>query len=86
MHEVLLNKEEMAIALDLDGYYRIPPDLRDMNYGKYVENGDIKLSNSIEYSSKNTTQLNSQSLKELLLKVDFVKDVINRKEIKDKNR
>ncbi len=86
MHEVLLNKEEMAIALDLDGYYRIPPDLRDMNYGKYVENGDIKLSNSIEYSSKNTTQLNSQSLKELLLKVDFVKDVIKRKEIKEKNR
>ncbi len=82
MHEVLLNKEEMAIAEDLDDYYKIPPDLRDMNYSRYVEDGDFKLSKSEEYSSQNTKQLNILSLQELLLKVEFVRNLLDQKSIK----
>ena len=82
MHEVLLNKEEMAIAEDLQDYYKIPPDLRDMNYGKYVEDGNFKLSQSVEYSSSNTVQLNKLSLKELLLEVEFVSKLLDQRNIK----
>ena len=82
MHEVLLNKEEMAIAEDLQDYYKIPPDLRDMNYGKYVEDGNFELNKTEEYSSSNTEQLNTSNLKELLLKVEFVRSLIEQRNIK----
>ena len=76
LHEVLLNKEEMSSAFDLGNYYKIPPDLREMNYGKYFDKGDINLSKAREYSSENTEQLTVDSLKKLLLKVPYVNKLI----------
>ena len=48
--EVLLSREEMVAAQDLETYYRVPPDLRDLNYGKYVENGEMRITDSVEYT------------------------------------
>ena len=76
IHEVLLSREEIISAEDLGNYYRIPPDLRELNYDKYFDKGDHKLSKSIEYSSKNTVQLDVKSLKKLLLKVNYVNKLI----------
>jgi UDP-N-acetylglucosamine 4,6-dehydratase len=71
--EVLLSREEMVAAQDLGDYFRVPPDLRDLNYGKFVEQGELKISSSVEYSSENTVQLDVESMKHLLMKLPFVR-------------
>jgi UDP-N-acetylglucosamine 4,6-dehydratase len=73
--EVLLSREEMVAAQDLGDYFRVPADLRDLNYGKFVEQGELKISSSIEYSSENTVQLDVENMKRLLMKLPFVKAV-----------
>jgi len=72
LYESLLTAEEMALAQDMGDYYRIPPDLRDLNYSKFIEQGDEKLSQSEEYNSHNTLRLDIESMKQLLLKLPFV--------------
>ena len=76
LYETLLSREEMAISEDLGDYYRVPPDLRDLNYSKYFEIGEEKITNSTEYNSHNTNQLNKESLSKLLLKLPKLKRVI----------
>ena len=72
LFEVLLSREEMVNALDLDGYYRIPPDLRDLNYGKFFEQGEVKISEAVEYTSHNTRRLDVPGMQELLMKLRFM--------------
>lgn len=72
LYETLLSREEMAAAEDLGHYYRIPPDLRDLNYGKFVEEGEPKISIAQDYNSHNTTRLDISSMKKLLQKLSFV--------------
>lgn len=72
LFEVLLSREEMAAAQDLGSYYNVPPDLRDLNYDKFVEQGETKISIADEYSSHNTTRLSEEAMKELLKKLDFI--------------
>ena len=70
--EVLLSREEMAEAVNIGEYYRIPPDLRDLNYSKFVEQGDEKFSHSEDYNSHNTERLDVERMKELLMKLSFM--------------
>lgn len=79
LFEVLLSREEMVAAEDLGNYYRVPPDLRDLNYGKFVDQGELRISESSEYNSHNTTRLDHQSMIELLMKLHFMQDVVHRK-------
>ena len=79
LFEVLLSREEMAAAEDLGNYYRVPPDLRDLNYGKFVDQGELRISESSEYNSHNTTRLDNHSMVELLMKLRFMQDVVRRK-------
>lgn len=72
LYEVLLSREEMASAEDLGDYYRIPPDLRDLNYGKFVEQGEIRISESTDYNSHNTMRLDLRGMEELLLRLPFI--------------
>ena len=72
LFEVLLSREEMACAEDLGGYYRVPPDLRDLNYGKFVEQGEVKISHTEDYNSHNTTRLDVSGMQTLLRKLDFI--------------
>ncbi len=74
-YEVLLSKEEMAQAEDLGGYFRVPPDLRDLNYEKYLDKGQTKLNDSKEYNSDNTKRLNSSEMEELLLKLETLVEI-----------
>jgi UDP-N-acetylglucosamine 4,6-dehydratase/5-epimerase len=73
MYETLCAKEEMAKALDLGGFYRIPADFRDLNYTKYVQEGGPKLVDE-EYNSDNTHRLTVSELKKLLLTLDYVNE------------
>ena len=72
LYEALLSREEMAAAEDLGGYYRVPPDLRDLNYGKFVEQGEIKISEATDYNSHNTPRLDVAGMQALLLKLRFM--------------
>lgn len=72
LFESLLSREEMAAAKDLGGYYKVPPDLRDLNYGKFVEQGDLEISNGTEYTSHNTVRLDVSGMKTLLRGLDLI--------------
>lgn len=76
LFEALLSREEMAAAEDLGGYYRVPPDLRDLNYGKFVEQGEIKISEANDYNSHNTNRLDVAGMKALLLKLRFMQAIV----------
>lgn len=73
MHETLCGKEEMSKAVDLGGFFRIPADLRDQNYTKYIETDGPRLIDS-EYTSENTRRLDVKELKDLLLSLDYVRN------------
>lgn len=72
LFESLLSREEMAAAEDLGDYYRVPPDLRDLNYGKFVEEGDVRISNATEYNSHNTVRLDLAGMTALLDRLDII--------------
>jgi UDP-glucose 4-epimerase len=76
LYEALLSREEMAEAEDLGNYYRVPPDLRDLNYGKFVEQGEMKISEAVDYNSHNTTRLDVDGMKALLLKLPFMQAIV----------
>jgi UDP-glucose 4-epimerase len=79
LYESLLSREERACAQDLGGYFRVPPDGRDLNYAKFVEQGEQKITRAIhgeEYSSHNTDRLDLAALKRLLLELDFMQKVV----------
>ncbi|GAA4146812.1 polysaccharide biosynthesis protein [Sphingobacterium kyonggiense] len=73
LYETLVNREEMLKSIDMEGYYRIPADNRDLNYENYLSSGAIDISSLDDYHSHNTYQLNVQEMKDLLLKLDFIK-------------
>lgn len=77
LYEALLSREEMVAAEDLGGYYRVPPDLRDLNYGKFVEEGEVKISEATDYNSHNTTRLDIEGMTALLMKLRFIQALVN---------
>ena len=78
LYEALLSREEMACAEDQGDYYRVPPDGRDLNYAKFVEQGEQRITRSShgeDYNSHNTTRLDVEGMKKLLLKLDFMQRI-----------
>lgn len=73
MYESLCGKEEMSKADDFGNFYRVPADMRDLNYTKYVQSDGPRLIDK-EYNSDNTKRLNVEEMKELLLKLDYVQE------------
>lgn len=80
LYETLVNREDMVNALDEGEFYRIPADIRDLNYSKYFTEGEAKVSEAQEYNSHNTRQMNIEETKELLLKLNMIReDVLKEK-------
>jgi len=77
LHETLLTREEKAIAQDCGQYFRVPADTRDLNYNKYFNEGEATISRAEDYNSSNTYRLNVEETKELLLKLDFVREALS---------
>ncbi|MBD2785773.1 polysaccharide biosynthesis protein [Xenorhabdus sp. DI] len=75
LYEVLLSREEMANAIDMGNYYCVPPDNRDLNYGKYFDQGDKTISELEDYNSHNTQRLDIEGMKDLLLKLEFIRKI-----------
>jgi UDP-glucose 4-epimerase len=77
LYESLISREEMAKAQDMGAYYRIPADNRDLNYAQYFSEGEEKLSHLDDYTSHNTHRLNVEEIKQLLQKLDYIKEELN---------
>ena len=77
LYESLVTREEMAKAIDMGQYYRIPCDSRDLNYDKYFVEGEEKVSKYESYHSHNTTRLDIEGMKQLLLKLKFIREDLN---------
>ena len=78
LYETLVTREEMAKAIDLGDYFRVPADNRDLNYDKYFVEGEEELSVIEDYHSHNTAQLDLQGMKKLLLKLDLVREDVQK--------
>ncbi|HLY41323.1 MAG TPA: polysaccharide biosynthesis protein [Terracidiphilus sp.] len=79
LFETLLNREEMAQAEDLGAYYRVPADIRDLNYSKFFSTGETAVSAAADYNSHNTEQLDVPAMMNLLLQLPCVQDAMNGK-------
>lgn len=76
LYETLLTREEMSRSEDLGKYYRIPVDVRDLNYACYFTEGQAKVSCQEDYNSQNTHQIEEDDLIVLLSNLDFVRDAL----------
>ena len=76
LYESLVSREEMARADDLGGYYRIPADSRDLNYDKYFVEGETEISEIDDYTSHNTHRLNVEQVKQVLMKLDIIREAV----------
>jgi UDP-glucose 4-epimerase len=74
LYETLVTREEMARAEDMGEYYRIPCDTRGLNYDKYFTDGSEKIAQVEDYHSHNTDQLDVKGMKQMLLKLDFIRE------------
>ena len=74
LYETLVNREEMAKAEDLGDYYRIPADTRDLNYNRYFTEGKSEIAQIEEYNSHSTRRMNVEETKQLLLKLDMIRE------------
>jgi UDP-glucose 4-epimerase len=76
LYESLLSREERVAAEDLGRYFRVPADSRDLNYEKYFEQGESRISEAADYSSHNTVRLGVEEMKALLLTLPLIRDVV----------
>jgi UDP-N-acetylglucosamine 4,6-dehydratase/5-epimerase len=77
LYETLLNREEMARAEDLGGYYRVPADVRDLNYSSFFSDGKAEISKAVDYNSHNVEPLDLDAMMDMLLKLPCVQSALN---------
>ena len=77
LFESLISREEMAKAEDMGSYFRVPADNRDLNYAQYFTEGEEKITSFEDYTSHNTQRLNVAQIKELLLKLDYIREELH---------
>ena len=75
LYEALLSREEFASAENLGDYFRVPADVRDLNYEKYFDQGEAKITHAEDYNSHNTQRLDVEGMKKLLLKLSFMQKI-----------
>ena len=77
LYETLVTREEMSKSIDMDNYFRIPCDSRDLNYDKFFIEGEEEIAKKEDYHSHNTEQLDIDAMKSLLLKLEIIKPNLN---------
>ena len=77
LFESLVAREELAKAEDMGQYYRVPADNRDLNYAKFVVEGETEISSFEDYTSHNTERLDVEGVKKLLLKLSYIQEQLN---------
>lgn len=79
LYETLVTREEMAKSIDMGNYFRIPADNRDLNYDKYFVEGQQEVSVIEDYHSHNTARLDLEGMKKLLMKLEMIKEDLNKR-------
>ena len=74
MYETLMTREELARCEDSGDYFKISPDVRDLNYEKYFSVGEQDISSLSDYNSSNTRQLSRDEIKEVLLGLEYIQN------------
>jgi len=77
LYESLVSREEMAKAVDMGRYFRIPADNRDLNYNKFFIEGELKIASMEDYTSHNTERLCVEGMQDQLLKLDFIQEQLH---------
>jgi UDP-glucose 4-epimerase len=77
LFESLISREEMAKAEDMGNYFRVPADNRDLNYAQYFTEGEERVASFDDYTSHNTQRLDVAQIKQLLLKLDFIREELH---------
>ncbi|MFA6727864.1 MAG: polysaccharide biosynthesis protein [Prevotella sp.] len=86
LYETLVTREEMAKAMDMGNYYRIPCDTRDLNYNKFFTEGSEEISKIEDYHSHNTARLDVEGMKEQLMRLRFIQEdlgIINKAQARE---
>jgi UDP-glucose 4-epimerase len=78
LYETLCTREEMGKAINLEGFFQVPADNRDLNYDKFFLEGNTNISSIDDYNSNNTTRLNIKQIKEKLLQLDYIQKELNK--------
>jgi UDP-glucose 4-epimerase len=81
LYESLLSREERVASEDLGRYFRVPPDQRDLNYGKFIDQGEPRISVAEDYNSNGTTQLDVEQMKALLMKLSFMQAIVRGEQV-----
>jgi UDP-glucose 4-epimerase len=81
LYETLLNREEMARAEETEHYYRVPADVRNLNYSSFFSQGETHVSETSDYNSHNTQQLGVDDIMLMLMKLQCVRDALDGKEV-----
>src|ERR1035438_6098162 len=81
LYETLLNREEMVQAEDLGDYYRVPANVRDLNYSSFFSSGKAEVSEAVDYNSHNAELLDVEGMMNLLLKLQCVQDALKDKAV-----
>ena len=81
LYEALMTREENVNAIDHGNYYRVPADNRDLNYDKYFDQGNRDLANIEDYNSHNTTRLDLEGTKQILLRLDVLRKIVETKSL-----
>lgn len=77
LYESLLSREEMALATDLEKYYCLAPDMRSLNYEKFMDMGQQSISSAVEYNSHNTTRLSVSDMQKMLMKLPIIQQSLS---------
>lgn len=81
LYEALLTREERAVSIDHGDYFRVPADTRDLNYGKYFDQGNIDMETLVDYNSHNTNRLDLEGTKKVLLRVETLRKIVEQKSL-----
>ena len=76
VYETLLTNEECANAMDLGDFYQVPCDKRDLNYDKFVKDGDAERNTLTEFNSNNTDLLNIEEVKAKLMTLEYIREEV----------
>lgn len=81
LYEALLTREERAVSIDHGNYFRVPADTRDLNYGKYFDQGNVDMEALVDYNSHNTNRLDLEGTKKVLLRVETLRKIVEQKSL-----
>jgi len=82
LYETLMTCEERLRSEDMGNYYRVAADSRDLNYDKFVVNGNVQTQADEAYTSHNTKRLDVEGTVKKILTTDYVQEALKAWEAK----